>query len=210
MPARAALALTLIAGLSAGPALAAKLYRWVDDQGNVHYGDKIPPEHVKQERQELNKQGVPVKTIERAKTPEELEADRQADEARKEEERRQREAEEHDRFLLRNYTTEADIQRARDAKIAGVDNAIQLSRGNLKNLSTQLEAQMERAAQLERSGKPVPPEYVKDISETRAQIQLTEEHIRKREGEKDLIRERYAEDQKRFRELISARAPVRR
>ena len=36
-----------------------KLYRWVDKDGQVHYGDSVPPEYAEQDRDILNRQGVP-------------------------------------------------------------------------------------------------------------------------------------------------------
>ena len=36
-------------------ASATKLYRWVDENGEVHYGDRVPPEEVKLKRDLLNK-----------------------------------------------------------------------------------------------------------------------------------------------------------
>ena len=37
-----------------------KLYRWVDKNGQVHYGDSVPPEYAEQDRDILNRQGVSV------------------------------------------------------------------------------------------------------------------------------------------------------
>ena len=37
-----------------------KLYRWVDKNGQVHYGDSVPAEYAEQDREVLNRQGVPV------------------------------------------------------------------------------------------------------------------------------------------------------
>ena len=35
----------LVLGLAiAAPASAGKLYKWVDEKGNVHFSDKVPPE----------------------------------------------------------------------------------------------------------------------------------------------------------------------
>ena len=37
-----------------------KLYRWVDKNGQVHYGDKVPPKYAGQDRDVLNRQGLRV------------------------------------------------------------------------------------------------------------------------------------------------------
>ena len=37
-----------------------RLYRWKDENGVVHYGDKIPPEYANRDRDVLNRQGVDI------------------------------------------------------------------------------------------------------------------------------------------------------
>ncbi|MGW8367567.1 MAG: DUF4124 domain-containing protein, partial [Gammaproteobacteria bacterium] len=46
----------IVAGLSllVSTGYAQKLYRWVDENGRVHYGDRIPPEASGQSRDLLN------------------------------------------------------------------------------------------------------------------------------------------------------------
>ena len=60
----------LLVGLSGGAsAQGKKMYRWVDDQGVVHFGDHVPPEFADTNRQVLNQQGVAVGAESGAKTP---------------------------------------------------------------------------------------------------------------------------------------------
>ena len=55
-------------------AIAGELYRWVDDQGIVHFGDSVPPEFSKTDRQVLNEHGVTIRELPGEKTAEQLEA----------------------------------------------------------------------------------------------------------------------------------------
>src|SRR5690348_7559111 len=48
------------------------VYRWVDEKGIVHYGDRIPPQYAQQDTTVLNRQGVVVDHVEAPKTPAEL------------------------------------------------------------------------------------------------------------------------------------------
>ncbi len=50
----ATLLMLLLALTGAEPVPAGKLYKWVDEKGQVHYGDNIPPEYAEQGRSELN------------------------------------------------------------------------------------------------------------------------------------------------------------
>jgi hypothetical protein len=66
----------LLLAVASGPAVAQKLYKWVDKDGQVHYGDRIPPEYADQDRDVLNKQGLKVGSEEGAETPEEASGSR--------------------------------------------------------------------------------------------------------------------------------------
>ncbi|HSY06664.1 MAG TPA: DUF4124 domain-containing protein [Steroidobacteraceae bacterium] len=85
-------------------------YRWVDEQGVVHYGDHIPPQYANQERSVLNAQGLEVGHLDAQKTPEQLAADE-----------RQRAAtmkqKQHDAFLVSTYTSVKDIEALRDVRL---------------------------------------------------------------------------------------------
>ncbi len=47
-------------------------YKWVDENGVAHYGDRIPPQYAKKESSVLNKQGVEVGHNDAQKTPDQL------------------------------------------------------------------------------------------------------------------------------------------
>ena len=49
----------------------AKMFKWVDENGQMHFGDKIPQKYQVKEHEELNDQGVSLKQLAAAKTPEE-------------------------------------------------------------------------------------------------------------------------------------------
>jgi len=72
----AKLRVTLLAAaaLSTSVVSAQRLYRWVDENGNVHFGDRIPPEYADRDRSVLNSQGIAIDREEGAITDEELEA----------------------------------------------------------------------------------------------------------------------------------------
>src|ERR1700690_377991 len=83
----AALMLIAAGASSAADTGERKLYKWVDNQGQVHYGDHVPDEYATQERHVFNKQGVEVEKLEAQKTPEQMAAEEQkknaAEESRK-------------------------------------------------------------------------------------------------------------------------------
>ena len=121
--------LALAACLFAGPAAARgsasdSLYKWVDDQGVTHYGDRVPPEYAHKERYVLNERAVRVNVLPAEKTAEEL-----AEEARKAEiaalaRRAAEEQAERDRILLDTYLSVEEIEMLRDRRVTALDAQI--------------------------------------------------------------------------------------
>src|SRR5689334_8914351 len=85
-------------------------YRWTDEQGVVHYGDRIPPQYTQRERAVLNSQGVVVRRLDAEKTPEQAAAEAIANHNVV----RQKQ---HDAFLISTYSSIKDIEVVRDARL---------------------------------------------------------------------------------------------
>ena len=187
----------------------ARLYKWTDAQGIVHYGDRIPPEYAEQEQRRLNEQGVTVEIRERAKTPEELAEERRIAERKAAEEERRRQQQARDRILLDTFSNEDEIIMTRDGKISAIDAIISVTQGRFDSLRNRLAELTTRAANLERSGKPVPDNLHEDIRSARQQITANESYILQKEQEQDETRAKYEADIQRFRELMRLREEER-
>jgi hypothetical protein len=187
--------------LALSSAEAGRLLRWVDDEGKVHYSDKIPPEYVDQAREELNTQGVQVREIPRAKTREEVERERELQRLRQERERLVAEQRAADRVLLRTFRSEDDLMLARDGKLTAIDVQIQVTQGNIRRHQKKLSQLQHKAATLERSGRPVPDQLRSGIASTLNSINEAYAAIEQREQEKNAIRAVFERDLRRFREL---------
>ena len=72
--AETALVLTLALSLASAltPVTAAALYKWIDEDGQVRYSDRLPPSQVKKKHHQMSKQGVVVSTTEDARSEEEV------------------------------------------------------------------------------------------------------------------------------------------
>ena len=194
------LALSLLTAgvLSSGGFAAGKLYKWVDDKGEVQYGDKIPPEYMQQGHTELNQQGVPVKTTEGVKTGEQLAEEQRKQQAIADEKRLTDELAARDKVLLNTYTSETDITQVRDRKLAVLGGEITMHTGYSEKLKKHLEGMMQQAGTFEQQGKPVPEKLQKDIRETRAQ---DEKYITFIKPKQAAIQRQAEADIQRFREL---------
>jgi hypothetical protein len=70
-----ALTFLLIAAGIASAQNTQRLYRWVDNEGVVHYGDSIPAQYSELERQVVNEHGITVDVMQAKKTEEEIAED---------------------------------------------------------------------------------------------------------------------------------------
>jgi hypothetical protein len=180
---------------------AARLYRWVDEEGNVHYTDKIPPAQVERGHQELSKDGVKTREVPRAKTKEEVERERELKQLRMEQQRLIEMQKAEDRVLLRTFRSEDDLLLARDGKLAAIDVQMKVIQGNIRRYQQRLSNLQHRAATLERSGKPLPESLLANIETTLQNINQSYSSIERKEQSKNAIRETFERDLNRFREL---------
>ena len=65
------------------------MYKWVDDKGVVHYTDQVPPDAVNKGNVQLSPQGIPIRKIAPATTPEQRKAREAEPERQREAARRQ-------------------------------------------------------------------------------------------------------------------------
>ena len=191
------------------PTLGGKLYKWVDENGHVRYGDRIPPQYAKQQRERLNERGIVVETKAAAKTPEQIAEERRKARLAAEEKRRQEEKAARDRILLDTFTNEDEMVMTRDGKIEAVEAIIRITHGRIDSLRQRLANATRRAANIERAGKPVPERLRSQINESRKQISQNLAFIERKKVEQEQIRRQFERDIKRFRELKEAEAKAR-
>jgi hypothetical protein len=193
-------------GLLASTGYAQKLYRWVDENGSVHYSDRIPPEHSTQSRDLLNDQGVTVGSEEGALTEEERlarEQKRLADEA---EQLAAADAVRRDQILLETYLSVEDIEEIRDRWLELVESQITVTELYLGNLRTKLDQLHRRllvfAPYSEReNAQPVPDNLTLEISRTESSILTHEQRLIENRAEQEEIRANFEADIVRFKEL---------
>ncbi|MGH8454638.1 MAG: DUF4124 domain-containing protein [Nevskiales bacterium] len=190
--------------LLASTAASAAMYKWVDKDGVTRYGDRIPPEYAKQDREVLNTQGDTVKVLEHEKTAEEL-----AEDARKAEiQRQEKEQVKRDRMLQETYGSEADLKKARDDQLASLDGNIRISEISLQSAEKDHKSRKEREAQLTKDGKPVPPDLQRQIRGLQANIDSGRKSLALRQQERQAIAARFDRDIIRWRQLKGITAPA--
>jgi hypothetical protein len=91
----------LIAGITLSFPVAAKLYKWVDDNGTTHYGETVPPEYANKDRVQLNQSGRVVKS-EEVVTPERRHVKELEDAKKRDDDKAALEQKRHDGTLINN------------------------------------------------------------------------------------------------------------
>lgn len=178
-----------------------QFYRWVDDQGNVQYTDKIPPSEVDKGHTELSDDGMRVRTVPPAMTPEQIQRERELERLRAEQRRFIDQQKADDRVLLRSFRSMDDLIMVRDGKIAAVDVMIQVTKSNIRRQQNWLLKLRAEAAELERAGEPVTDELKERIVSSEQSLNQSLAKILERERQKQDIRETFSRDIKRFRQL---------
>jgi hypothetical protein len=180
---------------------AGKLYKWVDDQGRTHYSDKLPPTETHRARSHLDEQGITVKEVDAAKTAEELKKEAEEERLRLERQRILEKQQALDRVLLRTFRSEDDILMTRNGQLQAVESHIGVTHSNIKRLKTTLDDMQRHAALRELRGKPLSKKMQQDIEIKRHALQDAYRSIIEREHHKNRIRQSFARDLQRFREL---------
>ena len=195
----------LLAALGPACALAQGTYRWVDEKGVVHYGDRVPPQYVEKESVILNKQGVPVGKLDAQKTPAEL-----AEEARLHQmAMRQKQ---HDAFLLTTYASIADIERLRDERLATIATQRSAAEQYIESLNSRLSSLQERALKFKPynagpEARRMPDALAQDLVRTLNEMRSQRGGLEKKAEEEAALRKQFQADIERYKELRVARVP---
>jgi hypothetical protein len=180
---------------------------WHNKDGVRECGNVVPPEYAQQGSEIKDRFGVTVGETGRAKTLEELEAERAANKTHELEAEAAKKREAQDRVLLDTFTTEDDMVLTRDGQIAHLESQIHLVESHIDKLQKNLDQMIERAAETERRGEKPADEVVKNIDNVRNQLTDNHKFIETKRNEQDVIRARFATDIARFRELKGIKAP---
>ena len=198
----------LLGSVLAAPAEAAKtnsggggIKCWHNQEGVRECGNVVPPEYAQQGSETKDKFGVTIGATGRAKTMEELAAERAAGKSKEQEAEAVKKRAAQDRVLLDTFATEDDMVLTRDGQIAHLESQIHLVESHIEKLQKNVNQMIERAAETERRGEKPAVEVVNNIDNVRSQISDNHNFIETKRREQDRIRTRFETDIARFREL---------
>ncbi len=195
------------AALLAAPCFAARgggstghtLYKWVDEKGVTHYGDRIPPEYAGQEQHVINSHGIEINRLEAQKSPEQ-----QAIEDQKKFEAQQ--SQNRDRNLLSTYASVQEIERLRDQRVTLLSDQIKVTsqflevlNGKLKKL--RVSSMHYKPYNSDPAASPMPDQIAEDLVRVGNDIRTQDQNLREKRSEEATMRQQFESDIARFKEL---------
>ena len=176
----------------------ARVYKCIDPTGKVYYSDKMNPDCG--QASELNSQGVVMpkkKEVAKAGQPSKADPAQATAKESKEQERRER-------ALMATYTTEEEIDAARDRSLAIPAQGMKTIESKLEKANQQLTELKKQADALATQKKKLPAQLLEDVNVVQKKISELEADLAQRKAQSDSIRVKFESDKKRFRELNGA------
>jgi hypothetical protein len=187
------------AAVSAAPSSGPTTYRWVDDQGVVHYGDQIPAQYAGKDREVMNAQGVAVGHVDGRKSADQLEK-----------EARDRAAvikqKQHDTFLVTTYTSVKDIESLRDARLDQLKTQRAAGQQYIESLKSRLGTLQTRAMNFrpysaKPGARPMPDDLAEDLVRTLNEMSTQTGALAKESEDETQLRAQFQADIERYKEL---------
>lgn len=197
-----ATALFLLAPLASMANEHQRLYRWVDENGVVHFGDHVPAEYADAEKQVLNTRGVTVDVLRGKKTAEEIEEENRIAELRRQADLQRRA----DEALLATYLSVDEIIMHRDRRVELFQAQSRVTELYLRNMMRRMATLREEASKYrpyseDPEAQMIEPELAEDILVTKATIKRHQANLaRFREDEQNIVA-RFDGDIDRFKSL---------
>jgi uncharacterized protein YifN (PemK superfamily) len=177
----------------------AKLFKWVDSNGTTHYGETIPPEYANKDAVKLEKG--------RIEKREDKNANQKAAQKDPVAEKARIEAERHDNALINTYSSEKEIDLARDRNLQQVEARTGSYTTLLKSAQENQVSLQKEAEVLTKQGRKIPKSLEEDLDEAKARIAKLQGDLDNSLKENEAVKARYEADKVRYRELKGIVAP---
>jgi hypothetical protein len=176
------------------------MYKWVDDRGQTHYGETIPPEYANKDRTELGKDGRIIKKTD-VLTPEEHRAIEQAEVQKRAEDKAVLEKKRRDQSLLNTFSSVKEIDLSKARNLQQVEGRINSMTVQIKMTQDTLQGHQKEADSKAKAGKKIPTSLQEDIDETQQLLEKQQLDLEKFKAEKIAVEQRYEADKVRYMEL---------
>lgn len=192
----------LLLGLSMSFPAAAKLYKWVDENGATHYGEVIPPEYANKNRSELTPAGRVVNKSE-VLTPEQIKAKEDAIKKQRADEEALLDQKRRDKALLNTFSNINEIDASKARNLQQIEGMINSTSVQIKINQTKLEGLQVEANNIKAAGKKLPMSLREELKETPLRIAKQQADLERFKAEKISVEARFEADKARYRFLTT-------
>jgi hypothetical protein len=197
------------------PAGAVEVYRWVDENGEVHYSESLPPDYKDKGYDVLNRDGMVVEEDQTLtpKPPPEVPSETERKELPRdasgmprpkalysEVEMQQR----MDNFLMLRYDSEQEIIDAMNVEIKQLNYDRRLLEGSRASTEAAYRGQVRVAAERQRAGQAIEADTAREIRKLRKALAASGESLDGLQQREETIRSDFGKQLERYRELVEA------
>lgn len=200
--------------------LEAKVYRWVDENGEVHYSETLPPNFEDKKHDVLDSQGITRETdqslvpdVPPPKKPDELEPGelprdssgmkRPTPKYTKQQIRQQQDA-----LLLLRYDSDQEILDAMAVEINQLDYDRRLLTTSRTSMLEAYRGNIREAAERQRAGLPVEPALAQDIQGLKGRLEKNAASLARLEQREAEIGDTFESELERYRTLVAQQAAL--
>lgn len=194
-------------------AAAAEVYRWVDENGEVHYSESLPPDHQDKGHDVLSRDGMvvdenqkltPAPPSEKPNQEKLGELPRDASGLpRPKPLHSEAELQHHmDNFLMLRYESEQEILDAMNVEIMQLGYDRRLLEGSRASLEEAYRGQIRVAAERQRAGMEVEPATVKEINSLRNSLARNAKSLEGLQQRENDIHAKFDTQLERYRHLV--------
>ncbi|GAB4184462.1 MAG: hypothetical protein Tsb002_07460 [Wenzhouxiangellaceae bacterium] len=178
------------------------VYKWVDENGKLHYSQSMPPNYKDLAHEKLNETGTVVDRTDRTLTEEERKALRAQEAIARQQQIARETQEKKDRLLLAAYRSEEDIIKVMNDELDVLKEQHEVISSSYRDQRSSLRDLVAQAADFERVGQPVPENIRAPIASIQNVIRRQKGQIERINEQLQFSRSNYEEDLQRYRSLI--------
>jgi len=199
--------------VAAGPKGEQKVYRWVDENGEVHYTQSLPPDFQDKKHDVLNERGIVLEEGESLVPPPpkpkveeedlgELPRDSSGLRRPKPLYTEKKKKKKMDRFLLLRDDSEQEIEDAMTVEIKQLEYDRRLMQQSRDSTLQAYTGQIKQAANRQRSGTEVEQEDIASIMKLQTRLEVNDGDLAGLKARENDIRKNFGAELERYRYLI--------
>ena len=181
----------------------AKMFKWVDEEGQIHFGDNIPAKYIVREHHELDDRGVVIRHKAAAKTAEQKLEEKRIEYEKKKAALIEKKKKQRDRVLLDTYTTERDLIVARDSRLDAVGSQIKLADSIIADSNKKIASMEQQVVDIQASNRKVPLDLYHRIDNEKEQVAVQSKVGKNHEKRRDEVAVQFNDYIERFKVLKS-------